>query len=56
MARRPSGKAADRPEWTFGLTAETSELLAKADFETSAVVGDGVDLRNGVSGSLSSGE
>ena len=33
-----------------------SELLAKADFETSAVVDDGDDLRNRVSGQLFGGK
>lgn len=36
--------------------AETSELLAKADFETSVVVDDDADLRNRVLGSPFGGE
>lgn len=50
MTCRPAGKAAYRPARASGLSAEMSELLAKADFETSVVVDDGVDLRNEVSG------
>ena len=50
MTYRPAGKATYRTGFTSGLSAEMSELLAKADFETSVVVDDGVNLRNEVSG------
>lgn len=45
-----------RPKRTLGLTTETSELLAKADFGTLAVVDYGSDLRNRVPGSTFGGE
>jgi hypothetical protein len=45
-----------RPKRTLGLTAATSELLAKADFETSSVVDDDGDLRDRVPGSPFDGE
>ena len=36
LCRRPDdlSQAGHRPEWPLRLTAEMSELLAKADFET----------------------
>lgn len=43
--------AGNRPERTLGLIYEASELLAKADFETSALVDNDADLRNLVTGS-----
>lgn len=39
-------RAGFRPEQPLGLMAGTSELLAKADFETSAVVDEGADLQS----------
>lgn len=41
--------AGNRPERPLGLTAGTSELVAKADFETYAVADDDSDSRNRVS-------
>jgi hypothetical protein len=41
-----AGTAEFRPKRTLDLTAETSELFAKANFEISVVVNDGADLRN----------
>ena len=46
----------NRPEQPLGLTVGTSELFAKADFGTLAVVDDGPDLRNRVPGSTFGGE
>jgi hypothetical protein len=44
------------PEQPLGLTVGTSELFAKADFGTLAVINDGADLRNRVPGSTFGGE
>lgn len=43
--------AGNRPERTLGPIYEAFELLAKADFETSALVDNDADLRNLVTGS-----
>ena len=48
--------ADNRPERTSDLTTETSELFAKADLGTLAVVDDESDLRNRVPGSTFGGE
>lgn len=45
-----------RPKQPLGLTAEASELSAKADFETSVVVDDDANLRSRVPGSTFGGE
>jgi hypothetical protein len=48
--------AATRPLRTFGLTVETSELLAKADFGTSMLADDDAGLQNQIPGSSFGGE
>jgi hypothetical protein len=48
--------AAIRSKRILGLTAETFELLAKADLEISAIVDDDADIQNRVLGSIFGGE
>ena len=54
--RGTGAMAGNRPEQPLGLMVGTSELFAKADFGTLAVVDDGSDIRNRVPGSTFGGE